>query len=164
MKTTALKFWLALCAGGLVLFNVPAGADDKAGKKGAAKKEAIDPKLEADIREMLKLSGQGEIGVQVIQQMVASFKTALPSVPKKFWDEFVKEVDAGEIIEMVVPIYAKHFTREDIKAMVEFYKSPVGRKMIAKQPQITMESMKVGEAWGQGISERLMKRLEEEGY
>jgi len=162
---TKRLFTFGITAG--LLLATPVFADDKESEKTAkksAKKEAVDPELKKDIRKMLKLSGQGELGIQVMESMIGSFKVTMPDVPDSFWKDFMNEVDADGLIEMVVPVYAKHFTRDDIKAMVEFYNSPVGKKLIKKQPLIMQESMAVGEAWGTQISEKLLKRLQEKGY
>ena len=148
-----------------VLFQTGALADDKdGGKKSATGEAAVDESLHSDIRKMLKLSGQGELGIQAMKQILGSFKQAMPQVPDEFWDEFMKEAKADDLIDMVVPIYAKHFTRDDIGEMIKFYNSPVGKKLIKKQPKIMKESMAAGEIWGGQISEKLLQRLREKGY
>ena len=40
-------------------------------------------------RELLEVSGAGEMGLQVVQQMARSFSAANPDVPQEFWDRFV---------------------------------------------------------------------------
>lgn len=119
---------------------------------------------EQDIRRLLTLTGSGQLGVQVIQQMFASFKRSMPEVPEKFWDEFMKEVDADEMIELVVPIYDKYLTHDEIKIIITFYETPVGKKMIALLPQIMQESMAAGQQWGKEIGERVIKKLKADGY
>ena len=47
---------------------------------------------------------------------------------------------------MFVDIYAEVFTVEELEGMIAFYESPIGRKFIKKQPQLTaatMQKMKV---------------------
>jgi hypothetical protein len=47
---------------------------------------------------------------------------------------------------MFAEIYAEVFTEEEIQGMIDFYKSPVGQKMLAKQPELaaaTMQKMQV---------------------
>ncbi|MFD2526387.1 DUF2059 domain-containing protein [Flavihumibacter stibioxidans] len=126
----------------------------------SAQKGASVPK----VRELMELSGSGKLGVQVMNQMVSSFKNQLTEVPASFWDEFMKEVTGEELVELVVPIYAKHFTDAEIDELIKFYKTPVGRKLIEKLPFITQESYAVGEAWGQKLGEKVIGRLKEKGY
>jgi hypothetical protein len=104
------------------------------------------------------------MGVQVMEQMTKAFRTQLPNVPPEFWDEMVKEMNAGEMINLVAPIYAKHFSHDEIKQLIAFYESPIGRRLIAEQPGIATESMAVGQQWGQKLAARMMQKLREKGY
>lgn len=42
---------------------------------------------------------------------------------------------------MFAGIYADVFTEDEIQAMIDFYQSPVGKKMLAKQPELTAATM-----------------------
>ena len=56
----------------------------------------------------------------------------MPQVPAKDWEEVKKfmreEFTAETIIEMYLPIYSRHFTAQEVKQLIAFYQSPVGRK------------------------------------
>jgi len=39
------------------------------------------------------------------------------------------------------PLYDKYFTEEDLQAMIDFYKTPTGKKTISVMPQLLQESM-----------------------
>ena len=129
----------------------------------AASAEDKDAKL-ADIRKLMNLTGGGDIGKQVVEQMLETFKQSNPNIPETFWTEFMKEVDANQLIELNVPIYDKHLTHEDIKGIIAFYESPVGKKFITVLPQIVEESYAAGQEWGYGIGTKLRNKLEKEGY
>jgi hypothetical protein len=51
--------------------------------------------------------------------------------------------------------------------MLQFYSTPLGKKLIEKMPAVMQQSMVVGKAWGDSITEvleqRIRKRLEAEG-
>ena len=64
-------------------------------------------------------------------------------------------------MELIIPIYSRHLTHEDIKGLIVFYESPLGRKMTALLPAIAQESMQVGEQWGIEVAQKVQKRLEE---
>lgn len=114
-----------------------------------------------DIRTLLNITGAGEQGVQAMKMMIGNFKKSMPQVPEKFWTEFMKEVKPGDLVEMIIPIYEKHFTEADIKAIIAFYNTPVGKKFIMKQPVIQQESFKVGSAWGRKLGMRVAAKLQE---
>lgn len=115
-------------------------------------------------KELLEMTGSGKLGVQVMNNMIASFKTKLPNVPGEFWDEIGKEVNPEGLIELVAPIYAKYYTDQELVQLLEFYKSPLGKKVIANMPLITQDSYQIGEEWGRKIGERVERRLKEKGY
>lgn len=134
------------------------------GQKKGGDSDEINKAKRKDIRKLMKVSGSGKIGIQMMNTMLGQFKRMMPDVPEKFWEEFAKEVDEDSLIELIVPIYDKHYTHKDIKKLIEFYESPIGEKMVRKMPVIMQESQAAGQQWGRQLGERVMKRLKEEGY
>ncbi|EQA36384.1 PF09832 family protein [Leptospira inadai serovar Lyme str. 10] len=123
---------------------------------------AIDEKKE-EIRQLLISSGSEKMGVLVVGQMISRFKQLMPQIPEEFWEDFRKELKSEDMVELIIPIYDKYFTLEEIKGITAFYNSPVGKKLLEKNPQITQESMQVGEMWGKKIAERVLERLKAKG-
>ncbi len=120
----------------------------------------IDPAFEQDIRQLLAATGAAAMGEQVMDQMIGSMKPMAPQLPETFWTELRVEVTGDSLIELVVPIYAKHLNPEDVKALLAFYESPAGKKLIAVQPAITAESMEVGQAWGQAVAMKVVAKMQ----
>jgi hypothetical protein len=135
-----------LCAG-------PAMAQQAQGEDAAAKQR--------DIRRLLEVTGSAQLGQQVLAQMMEAFKKASPEVPESFWNEMMKEFDSATMIDLIVPVYEKHLTHEDVKGLIAFYESPLGRKMTAALPVIAQESMQAGQQWGMDVARRVQQRLEE---
>jgi hypothetical protein len=52
----------------------------------------------------------------------------------------------------------------DLKEIIKFYESSVGKKLAQKTPVITQESMQAGQQWGQVIAGKVMKKMQEKGY
>jgi uncharacterized protein len=115
-------------------------------------------------RQVLELTGSGKAGIQVINNLTASFKKALPNVPPEFWEELSKEVTAADLVELMVPIYVKHYTDDELLQLIDFYKSPLGQKVIDKLPLITQDSYLAGQEWGKKLGEKIVNRLKEKGY
>jgi hypothetical protein len=120
-----------------------------------------ETEVQKNIKELLVLTGSAELGIQVGKQLMANFSKAFPDVSQDFWDGFMKEIKPNDLINLIIPIYEKHYTAEEIKELIAFYKTPVGKKTIAVLPQITADSMKAGQAWGKEIAKKVMKQLEE---
>ena len=129
----------------------------------AARAQESDPRKEADIRELLEITGSATVALQVIDNMIVSMKMSKPVVPDSFWEEFRNEVDAQELLNLIVPIYDRHFTHDEIRAIIAFYETPVGLKFIEMLPAITQESMQAGQEWGMRISLKVIERLQEKG-
>lgn len=131
---------------------------------GAAPSVAQEPsREEALARELLEVTGAGEMWLQVAEQMVQGFAASNPEVPQEFWDAFVAEVDAGELDELVVPIYVEHLTAEEMEAALDFYRTEVGQSLLRKMPAVMSESMRAGEQWGMEVAQRVMEKLEARG-
>ena len=124
-----------------------------------------DPKQlakEADIRKLLVVTGAGKMGVQVMQQMLNSIKIQNPNIPSDYFDKLMQEADANELIEISIPSYDKHMTHDDIKELLKFYESPIGKKLIEKQPLILRDSMIAGQKWGMELNRRIQQRIKDD--
>jgi len=122
----------------------------------------VDPAKEAEIRKLLELTGTVKMTSQILDQMIDRFKMQNGSVSSEFWDRFEKEMNIQELVDKVIPIYAKYYSLEDLKAINAFYGTPVGQKVLAAAPQIMMESMRIGQDWGKLVANRLLTELKEE--
>jgi uncharacterized protein len=121
---------------------------------------AEETQKQKDIRKLLKITGSGELGTQVMNQMVVSMKKAMPQVPEKFWGDFMKEVRTDELVDLIVPVYDRNLSQDDVKELIKFYETPTGKKFVSVLPKITQESMVVGEKWGRQLAERVIKKLQ----
>jgi uncharacterized protein len=115
-----------------------------------------------DIRKLLKITGSGELGAQVMGQMIGNMKKSMPQVPEKFWGDFMKEVHTEELIDLIVPVYDRNLNHDDIKELIRFYESPTGKKFVSVLPKITQESMGVGEKWGRDLAQKVIAKLQEQ--
>jgi len=122
------------------------------------------PATTEHVRELITATGSAKVGVQLMNNMVTSFKTQMPNIPAEFWDEFMKEVNPEELTELVIPIYQNHFTDEEIVSLIEFYKSPIGLKLTRTLPLIAQEAYQAGTEWGTRLAEKAISRLKEKGY
>lgn len=120
------------------------------------------------LKELMTKQGSNETFTTVVKQMIDMFKTQEGSaVPEKFWDEMEKEMTESGIEEltvMLVPVYKKHLTIEDLQEIIAFYNTPIGRKYAEKTPFITQESMQAGQTWGMEIGTKIAEKLKAEGY
>ena len=116
-----------------------------------------------EIERLLELTGMGNIMEQMLDQMLASFQTKeITGIPEEFWTRFRKGVNTNDLINLIIPIYDKYYTMEDLKVVNAFYSSDAGKRMIATMPQAMNEAVQVGQEWGESLAEKVAAELEKE--
>ena len=126
-------------------------------------KSASDATKIADIRRLLELTGTKDMVNQMKGTMIAQFRQNAPGMPPGMFDEMMAELKAEDLEESMIPVYANHFTGDDIKHLIAFYESPFGRKVMREMPRIITESNEVGVQWGQGVVTRVAGRWRDQG-
>lgn len=119
------------------------------------------------VKKMLLASGGAETFNVVIPQMVSMMKAQLPEVPAAYWDELQTEFGKTafeDLVTLLIPVYKKYLTQQDVDAVIKFYETPVGKKMAETAPLISSESMQVGQQWGIQVAEKIQGKLKEKGY
>jgi hypothetical protein len=70
-------------------------------------------------------------------KLPADFETKM----NKRTDDLMKDMPFDEMMQAMVPAYQKHFTKGEMDALVSFYSSPTGQKLIREMPAIMGEAM-----------------------
>ena len=130
---------------------------------------AQESDFEKNIRKMLEVTGVEKNFQVLIPRLIEVQKESNPNIPVEFWDRFQEKMlqeSMEEVYEVMIPIYKKHLTEDDVADILEFYKTPAGKSLNEKTPMIMQESMTVGGELGKKIAlkvtEELVKELEEE--
>jgi hypothetical protein len=178
----------ALAAGALLVVaqapSLEVRADDRSPSEPAAKREGqasrrpadasakIDPAKEADIRQLMEVTGAKDLGQQLMDAGIAQFRAGVtesqPDNPraKQFADAFAqhfeKHFDPHALTETVIPIYEKHLSSEDLKELLAYYQSPLGQRMLKVLPVVARESQAAGFKLGQKAAEQAMEDLKAE--
>ena len=67
----------------------------------------------------------------------------MPVYMDKIYKAIFSILNLNEMVDKIyIPIYAKHYDEDDIKALIAFYESPTGKKFVDTMPAITDEAMK----------------------
>lgn len=67
-----------------------------------------------------------------------------------------------ELNAEVARLYATYFTESELKEILAFYKSPVGKKVLAEQPKLVDESLKFAQTWANKLSDEVVAKMREE--
>ena len=68
----------------------------------------------------------------------------------------------GELNEEMAKLYATHFTEQELKAILVFYQSPAGKKLLAQQPNVVDASMKFAQDWANKLSDEVIAKMRDE--
>jgi len=137
---------------------------------GVSHADTIPAEKQKAIISLMEASGALNMATQfsniMVGQMMEVLKQADSEVPARAYDIVRDEVNTlvneeiGSFIAYVLPIYHRYFTLDEIREMVAFYESAVGRKVVQVMPSMMQESMAAGQQWAQGLEAKLVKRLE----
>jgi hypothetical protein len=158
-------------AGVAALFVLAAVAGVAAQGRGAGGGRRAEPDsaaLRRDIAHLLSVMKIIEQEKNSLDLLIANFKSSAPQVPARVWDEMKKELRVEftdeVIVETYAPIFARHFTHPEIKALLVFYESPLGRKYTDEIQLVRTEAFLEGVKLGEKIGERLRQKLKAKGY
>lgn len=105
---------------------------------------------------------------QAVAGAEQSFKASVPDATPEQLEkvdalarELFSDMPVNELLEAMVPIYQKHLTHSDVQAIVAFYSSPVGQKLLMESPAMMSEGMQAGGEIGRRIMEEKLKRLDD---
>ena len=76
-------------------------------------------------------------------------------------EEFIKNFPLDAMLNDMVPIYQRHFTKSEIDALTAFYSSPAGQKLLHETPAVTAETMRAISPRIEEAVDAALKRAEE---
>lgn len=117
--------------------------------------QAVDEAFKKDVMKVIERSGSGG-------QLAAAKKQILTMIPEDKQAAFLVEFDAlmPKVYEASAKVYMEEYTKEDIKAMLAFYESPVGKKMAEKSEVIASKSQEAMMSLQGDIQALVMKYMQ----
>jgi hypothetical protein len=117
--------------------------------------QAVDEAFKKDVIKVIEISGSGG-------QMAAAKKQILAMIPEDKHAAFLVEFDAQllKLYDATSKIFMEEYTKEDIKAMLAFYETPVGKKMAEKSETIATKSQEVMMSLQGDIQALVMKYMQ----
>lgn len=102
--------------------------------------------------EFIKLTGSGAAFDSAISQIGAM-------VPEENRDAYQKEANAtlDGLYDKLADLYMTEFTQSEIKELVTFYNTDLGKKLSEKQLSLTEKGMMLGQSWGMELQAIMQK-------
>jgi hypothetical protein len=76
-----------------------------------------------------------------------------------FFAKFAAKADAQSVLDLAIPSYDKNFTHEEIRGLIAFYQTPLGKKSVSVLPQLVAEVQEKGRTWGEGVGRQCMTEV-----
>jgi uncharacterized protein len=104
---------------------------------------------------------QTDLMHQTIRKRYPQASSAKIAEFDRIMQESMKDFPVDELLDDMIPIYARHLTKTDAEAMSTFYASPTGQKLLHEMPAMTSEAMQVAYARIDKQMDAMTRRLEE---
>ena len=135
----------------------------------ASMQPKIDPAKEADIRKLLDVVGTKAAMTQMMGEMANTMRPAMTNMfppgeyrdqlIELFFEKFQSKADPQQMVELAMPVYDKYLSDEDIRGLIQFYATPLGKRMITTLPKIMIECTQAGEKWGEQLGRESMQEV-----
>jgi hypothetical protein len=108
-----------------------------------------------DVLKYLDISGQAN----TFKMITKDLSTNIPEAKK---EEFQRDLDKSiiELMSKMADMYMTEFTHDEIKALLKFYESPIGKKLTEKTEVLYNKGQIVGQEWGMGLQSMMMKYMQ----
>jgi uncharacterized protein len=179
MARCATAALIAIVLAGAVLAGIarPAAAQGTAPQgtapQGAAPNAAHQPSPAAILvaRQILELKHVEDVFKPLIRGVV--IKTRDMFMQTNFmWGKDLNEIAANlekdysvrikELLDRAARIYATHFSEPELKQILSFYQSPLGKKVIDEEPKALDESMAMAGTWADDFSQDVINKMRAE--
>jgi hypothetical protein len=142
--------------------------------------EKLSKEKRADIQKLMTLTGSAGIGKRISDAMIVRLtqllKSKEPKITNKALQVMQKVVRASVdeymqgdegFMNVFINLYHKHFTHEDIKGLIKFNETELGKKSVQTMPLLARDSYDAEKNWSLKvipvIEKRLSKELKKEG-
>ena len=135
MKFSVIK---AIAVTGALLLSAPALASDESERLEAAQ-QLVDQTMTENFTKQMSSSvwptiepvvraKNPNVNDETVRQLADSFNALMAQY-------------LGTLMQDMVPVYAKYFTAEELRQLLAFQSTPLGKKSIEVQPKIMAEAM-----------------------
>ena len=131
----------------------------------------VDPARLQAARDLLVVTNTDAQFATIIPLMFQQMRQTLPGQGpaqqeevNKVFEEIQKQFldRRSEVLDQIARLYAAKFSPEEMNALSDFYRSPIGQKFIAAMPELAADAMRLGNVWGQEIGREAEQKIRDE--
>lgn len=125
----------------------------------------VSEAFERDVRRLIEITRTHELGLRIgraiSQQMYNALVHSRPDLPDRAYDVmdevafelFQSETDS--LVDEMVPLYVEHYSHEEVRELIRFYESPIGRKSLEVTPTLMNEAWRRTQVWSRSVHPKL---------
>ena len=147
MKTTRMV--TLFCLAGLIItsFGVKAQADS----------------FDSDIMKMQQVNGSNASVNALFPRIAAQLKQSKPDLSDAQMAAMKMDVFDAEVAslnEQMIPVFKKYYTQSEVKEIIAFYETTVGKKLAETTPKMMMDQMQLTQTWAMGLMGKMQTYLD----
>lgn len=158
------RSWMVVCALAVSLCSI-------AGASAQSQQARPSPEAIAAAQELVastKASEQLKALMPIfLKNMRAAMLQGRPQMAQDY-DAVVAQMLSGlnerlsEFTKLIALVYANNFSVDELHEIAAFYRTPIGQKLLERQPVIAQQSMQAGQAFARALFEDLKPRIIQE--
>jgi len=116
-------------------------------------------------KQIVEIKGVQNIFTPLVRGVVEKTKNMLMQT-NFMWAKDLNEVAAieekqlaprvSELVDATARMYAQHFTEPELKELLAFYQSPIGKKALAEEPKVLDQAMSYSGTWGDNLTQQFI--------
>lgn len=113
----------------------------------------------------MEVTGAENVYNTVIAEMIEMYRNQLGLELDDFLVKYrdrMMEDSFLELVDMLLPVYKRHFTEGDLDAIIAFYQTDAGKKLAQETPLLTKEAMEIGQLWSMKIGREVLEEMKQE--
>lgn len=113
---------------------------------------AQDAAFKADVKKLIELTGANA-------QIEVAKKQVIAMIPADKHAQFTKEFEASlkPVMEVQEKFYLTEYTHDEVKQIIKYYESPIGKKVAEKSAKLTELTMPAIQEWSMELQGIIMK-------
>lgn len=113
----------------------PAGASAVSQAQASQIGPPAHPATEDQVREYLSLIRADKLAHETLDSSLRAMQTtSAPYYPAAMWADMRAEFQKLDVTAVYVQVYQRYMSQSDMQAVIDFYRSPAGHRLLEAQP------------------------------
>jgi hypothetical protein len=135
---------------------------------GAARAAELSQEDRHIAQQVIEALGGKELILRAVHQNMAAIRKLRPDITPDKEPLVEREISAcvaeritapGGLADQLLPVFAKRFTKDELRQLAAFYASPVGRKALSELPGALRDARNATQAAAIGMIPELNRRV-----